>query len=325
MDLVAAPSPTLLGRLRRSIFGIPPKETDFEYRGFSLPVPRVRERLDKVVGAFVNGYHVAVTWGDPTLIPAVLQTGEPELLGFAVEGAAMGLGILDIVTPWRRDRLASFLEGFAVDHVYLALCGEGWALARLRRPVEPMLERLKPEVNRWLVVDGFGFHEGFFQPRKTLEEQRYPRHVRGYSTKAFDQGLGRSLWFICGADPERLGRMVASFKEERQEDLWSGVGLASAYAGGVDPETLTAVRALAGTYLPALALGASFAAKARDRAGNQSERTELACRTLCGRSAADAVALVDANSVDGPDEADSPLYEDWRKRILKVYEQELMT
>jgi hypothetical protein len=314
-----APRPGFAGRVRRSLFGIKPRETSFEYRGFLLPLPPVRERLERVVGAFVDGYHAAITWGTAEALPRALASIEPELLGFAVEGSAMGLGILDLVTPWGRwkfNRLVALLEGYGADHLYLALCGAGWALARLRRPVEPLLARLHAEPMRWLVVDGYGFHEGFFEPKRTIEEHAWPKHVTGYARRAFDHGLGRSLWFICGATPERLQSTIAGFAEERHADLWSGVGLACAYAGGVDESVLRQAQRMAGPHRFAMAQGAAYAAKARERAHNPAPQTELACRTLSGRSAAEASGLVDeVGSNLPPDTGESPVYEVWRQRI----------
>ena len=320
--------PGFVGRVRRSMFGIKPRETNFEHRGIQVPVPRVRERLEHVVGAFVDGYHAAVSWGEPEAMAQALAGIKPELLGFAVEGSAMGFAILDLVTPWRRDRLARLLAGYGADHLYLALCGAGWALARLKRPVTPMLSKLQNETMRWLVVDGYGFHEGFFHAKRTITEHALPKHVSGYAARAFDHGLGRSLWFSCGATPERLASTIGSFAAERQGDLWSGVGLACAYAGGVDEATLMEVKRVAGAHAAALAQGAAFAAKARGRAHNPAAQTDLACRVLGGHSAADTVALVDRLGEGMPVEgavsgepAATPAYEVWRVRIQEAFSQ----
>src|SRR6185436_10369271 len=111
---------------------------------------------------------------------------------------------------------------------------------------------------------------------------------------AFDQGLGRSLWFSRGMDATAIARAIALFAAERRADLWSGVGLAAAYAGGVDEAELGALRKQGAGFEAQLAQGAAFAAEARERAGNAAPHTTLACEVLCGTSPARAAEIVRA-------------------------------
>lgn len=60
-----------------------------------------------------------------------LSSIEPEVRGFAFEGAAMGLALLDHLTPWRRDRFERFLSGPGDRHAYMVHVGAGWVFARL--------------------------------------------------------------------------------------------------------------------------------------------------------------------------------------------------
>jgi hypothetical protein len=200
--------------------------------------------------------------------------------------------------------------------------GAGWALARMRRPIEPMLARTDPLLG-WLAADGYGFHEGYFHPGRTVEQQRVPARIGGYARRVFDQGLGRSLWFVRGADVERLAATIAGFDPARRADLWSGVGLACAYAGGVPRDAIDALRSLAGAFAGELAQGAAFAAKARERAGNPAEHTDAACRVLCGRSAVSAAAVTDEALASLSPEGGEPTYEAWRRRIRSILSMEV--
>jgi hypothetical protein len=131
----------------------------------------------------------------------------------------------------------------------------------------------------------------------------------------FDMGVGRCLWFGCGADVERIGRTVASFSPTRQPDLWSGLGVACTYAGGVGETVVKAVRDLAGPHEAHLKQGAVFATKLRHRAGNVVEHTELACQVLCGLSVEEAVHMVDAAFEGLPPDGAEPAYEILRRRV----------
>ena len=227
----------------------------------------------------------------------------------------MGLRLEDVLQPWRRPRWPAFLAGPGEPHAYMVYVGAGWAMARLGgRPArfpstaDPLL--------RWLIIDGFGFHEGYFHATRVIERQIVPPAVSGYARRAFDQGLGRSLWFVEGSAVDGISSTLSRFAESRHADLWSGVGLAAAYAGGVEPAAYIRLRERAGAHAPGVAQGAAFAAKARLRAGLGAAHTECACEILCGMSAIEAAAVTDQALEQLPDgDAANPAYDHWRRRI----------
>jgi len=301
--------------LRLRLFGIAPEETTFRRRGFRGATLAAREHLEQVGPAFAAGYHAAlVEGGGGALVNRLLAT-DLAWRGFAFEGAAMGLALLDRLLPWRRDRWQRFLAGPGAPHAYMVYVGAGWALARLPGRVPRALNQFDPLL-RWLVVDGYGFHEGFFHWRRYLDGAPVPPQFAGYARRAFDQGFGRSLWFVNGANPALVAETLAGFPEARRADLWSGIGLACAYAGGAhDPAALRALRHAAGSWWSALGQGAAFAAKARCRAGNLVDHTEAACEVLCGTWAEEAAQLTDASLENLPRDGAEPAYEVWRRRI----------
>ena len=307
----------ILGSLRKWVFGISARELAFERRGFRCSHPAMRERLQQVAQTFVQGYHAALENEQPTVLVPRLHAIAPDLQGFAFEGAAMGLALLDLVTPWRRKRLSSFLHGAGGAHTYMVHVGAGWLLARIPGRVAPRLVRFDPLL-RWLVVDGYGFHEGFFHWPRYINGQPAPDRLAGYGRRAFDQGFGRCLWFIEGGDVLRIPRTISAFPRDRQGDLWSGVGLAATYAGQVPPGELARLRDASGLYGCCLAQGAAFAAKARQRGGNLAPYTDQACRVLCGSPAAEAARITDDALADLPPDAAEPAYELWRRRVASA-------
>jgi enediyne biosynthesis protein E3 len=309
----------LPGRLRRIIFGISHAEASFERRGFNGRDARARVRLEHIGATFLRGYHAALEARDDEELARGLDAFEPEFRGFAFEGAAMALTLLDILRPWGGNRLRSFAAGAGAAHEYMLYVGAGWALARLRRDPARALRSFDPLLG-WLAADGYGFHEGYFKWPAYVTRQERPRRLGGYALRAFDQGLGRSLWFVRGADVEGVVATVNAFARERRSDLWSGVGLACAYAGGADDASVRALRAGAGQFAPQLAQGAAFAAKARERARNAAAHTERACRILCAMTAGAAAEITDAALIGLPqDDADAPAYEVWRRRIADAF------
>ena len=306
-----------MGKLRRQLFGIPLKEIRCEQRGFNISNPVIKARIEKIGETFVFGYHAALIDDDNHALEDLLNTVAPELQGFAYEGAAMALALLDLMTPWQAGRLPRFLQGPGNAHAYMVHVGAGWAMARI--PWGWTYFNKLDDLLRWLAVDGYGFHQGYFNWPKYVTRQQRPEKLTAYQQRVFDQGLGRSLWFSKGAQVDAMTVQIAAFAKERHSDLWSGLGLAAAYAGGVDEADLAGLKASAGVYLPQLAQGVAFAAKTRLRAGNLAEHTEAACRIICERSLDKAAKLTDDALIALPEDGEVPAYEHWRRRIQQNF------
>jgi hypothetical protein len=90
-----------------------------------------------------------------------LSTFRIDHQGFAYEGAAMALGLLDYLSLRRRDRFVDLLA-MAPQQTYLLHVGIGWALARTGRVEGSRFWSLDPLL-RWLAIDGAGFHDGFMR------------------------------------------------------------------------------------------------------------------------------------------------------------------
>ena len=305
---------SLLGQVRKRFLGLSQSEASFAKRGFITGEEKARQHLEQIGTTFLSGYHAALEETAFASLAHRLTTVQTELQGFAFEGAAMGLALLDCFTPWRKDRWRTFTESLAASHIYMMHVGLGWALARLRRSVTSHLATLDP-VLRWLVVDGYGFHEGYFSWPQYIEQQAIPIRLHHYERRVFDQGLGRSLWFVKGANVAAVARAIDNFSFTRREDLWSGVGLACAYAGGCGRAAIESLQVAAGEHLPAFAQGVAFAANTRQRAANLNSHTETVCRLICGRAADETAAITDAALADLHEENGVPAYEVWRRRI----------
>ncbi|MBV7330546.1 DUF1702 family protein [Chloroflexi bacterium TSY] len=309
----------MLAPLRQRLFGISLEEVTVAKRGFLVSNEGVRENLEKIGGIFVEGYHSALRDPNPQTLATHLNIViENEYRGFAFEGAGMGLALLDMLTPWPSNRVQRFMNGPGNNHYYMIHVGVGWAMARLHRGIS-LLKRLDPIVC-WLAIEGYGFHETYFYAAKTVNKRKRPKQLTGYAQHAFDQGIGRCLWFVCGSDVERIAATIAAFAFERQPDLWSGVGLSSTYAGGVDTDALNALVIAAGPHRSQLAQGATFAAKARWRAGNPTAHTDIACQVLCGCSLDEVVEIFDVTEPAPNQNSSEPVYELWRRNIQTQYE-----
>ena len=304
-------------RFRKLVFSIRPEVTTVARRGFRVTNTSARDRLERIGQTFVHGYHTALEVTDADTLGSLLDEVPGQWQGFAYEGAAMALALLDHVMPTRQRRWEVFLSGPGDAHAYMMYVGTGWAAARIpwvRRRIRRRLTQLDPLLG-WLLLDGYGFHEGYFHTQKRVYQQAVPSKLSDRHRQVFDQGLGRSLWFVEATDPGRVETAVNAFSPSRHADLWSGVGLASTYAGGADRAGLESLATAAGRYRSCLAQGAAFAAKVRVRAGNETPHTELACEVLCEMSAAAAAAVTDQCLAGLAPNDSEPAYEQWRRRI----------
>jgi hypothetical protein len=304
----------LWAQIRTRFVSIPEGEVLVATRGFEVKDPSKVERLETIGRAFVDGYNAALASSDPGELRGALERAPPSLQGFAYEGASMGFAVADFMTPFSR-RWTEFLDTIGAPHVYMIHVGYGWAMARLPIPIGRALGRLEDPL-RWLAMDGYGFHQGYFQWRRFVANGEKPAKLDGYAARVFDQGLGRSLWFVCGAAPRRIATAIAQLDAHRASDLWAGVGLAATYAGGASRSELEELQSRADRLLPHVAQGAAFAAEARRRANNPTEETELACRVLCGVSFEDAAKVArETFPSERPASASQESYEVWRTRI----------
>ncbi|KJK43541.1 hypothetical protein UK23_32840 [Lentzea aerocolonigenes] len=242
-----------------------------------------------------------------TLVPLLNATDDP-VRGVAYEGAGMGLSLLDFLLPGKR-RTADFLDGPGRTYKPMVYIGAGLVLPRV--PVDPLkvMARFSDD-DRWLMLDGYGFYHGFFSPDRALRRQVRPRRITGYAARMFDRGLGRSLWFTSAANTHRLTATIERFPLARRGDLWSGVGLACAYAAGVLDELamrrlVNAADQQADQFAVGVAVGAGF------RARHPADHTELACTVSWGTDAATVTKMAERNRTPG--------HEAWRERMRASY------
>lgn len=311
---------------RNPLFRINPREVTFLRRGFHISSDERQAHLEQIGTAFLSGYHRALDCRNLVELAECLATVDSEYQGFSYEGAAMGLGLLDHLSLWKSQRWNEFLTGPARSHRYVVHVGLGWVVARLpwlKWTPEKAIVGLDPLL-KWLVIDGYGFHEGYFHWRKWSPETRRRPQIRGYAGNAFDQGLGRCLWFVCGGDVQRAVSFITEFDANRQSDLWSGLGLACAYAGKPTEDDLKFLIKHAAGHLLHFQQGVTFGAEARELAGIPTLHTEQVCRVTCGLSAAEAARITYMALPAETDHSDAlPSYEKWRSQIREILREEV--
>ena len=313
------------GALRRRILTPNVSATRLDVRGFHEKSPAARELLETIGGTFLTGYAYAAQARTPADAEKPLETVPARFRGFAYEGAAMAFAVRDGLPFGSSRHVERFLAGRGDAHIYMAYVGIGWALARLPRFRWPKVADTDPLL-RWLILDGYGFHQAYFHTRRYVHEQYQdpefpwpPDNQRWYANRAIDQGIGRALWFINGTDPTRVAAAIDGFAEDRRSDLYSGAGLAATYAGGADEDELRLFQQLAGVHRSYLAQACAFAADARVRAGLVVPHTAVATQVFCGATPEEAARISAAVCPDHSVQGDLPAYEVWRRRLATEF------
>lgn len=314
--------PTLLGSARRLVLTPSLADVTFANRGFSGERTSATAWLEHVPQTVICGFEWAIDSRDLWEVERRLSTVEPGLRGYAYEGATMAFTVRD---AFAGHRTTDLLLGPGQPHIFVAYIGIGFAMARLPRR---LWKKVVPDLTgsphyptiSWLAVDGYAFDRAYFHTRRWVDQQYRPAAYPwagspDYFLRAADQGIGRALWFINGGRVRDVTAAVERFAEPRQADLWSGVGLAAAFAGGCDPRELGRLPEAAKSHRVELGLGAVLAAKARHYAGFVPDHTAAAVEALSGLSVQDAASIADRSSAIGEVEGSEPSYEVWRRRI----------
>lgn len=298
----------------RRLLSLSQHEASFRKRGFTASNESKRLALESVGETFIGGYNLALVADRPKDLLQHIDTVPPSRRGFAVEGAAMGCAIADVL-PFRNPSFADHVRMYAREFSYLTHVGAGWALARAPWRLTRILAPLDP-VHYWLAYDGVGFHDTYFYHRRVLAGWRR-KPPSSYAARAYDQGIGRALWFVAGGSAAGAVELIGGFAAARRGDLWSGLGLAMTYAGPVEESEITAVFAAAGMHRLDLAQGVAFACEARARAQHVPAHTELVANVVSHASADELSNLVrHARAGLSGGDADTPPYELWRRKVV---------
>jgi len=242
----------MFGSLRRLALTPSFASVSFAGRGFPVEATDATRRLEAIPQSVVVGFEWGIDVRTLWELERRLELVEPEMRGFAYEGATMAFTVRDAMAGGRGRLAQKLLSGPGVPHTFLTYIGIGFAMARLPRP---LWKKVLPDLTgtpyfptmSWLAVDGYGFDRAYFDSNDWVNRQKrpapYPWEGRpDYFPRAVDQGIGRALWFIHGGQSADVASAVANFASERQDDLWSGVGLAATFAGGSDNAGLLALR-----------------------------------------------------------------------------------
>jgi enediyne biosynthesis protein E3 len=235
------------------------------------------QKIESIKSIFLDTQFFYAKHDDMSTLIGYLEKIEPEFRSIGYESASMAIALKDFQKNQELNDWLLYAKGPAVAHTTQVHVGLGWAIAKLNLPFLTVVEKIERRLYH-RVVDGCGYYDGSFRQRQTVINQQLPAYLPEAAIPIYYQGVGRSLWYSSNADITRVRSKIESFPPERHADLWRGTGIAVAYAGGCDEDTLKTLLQYAGTNSGQLATGAALAAKSRREANAVTADTDRCSR-----------------------------------------------
>lgn len=253
----------------------------------------IASKIENIFAIFQVAQENASTIEDVNELIKKLEEAPIEFSSVAYEGAAMEWAMRDFSEGDKIDRWKALLEK-SKKHACQIYIGMGWAIAKEKRHQLTFLETLNRNM-QFRIWDGCGYYDGIFRQRHVIKGQSRFDYIEEKNFQAYDEGLGRSLWYLSKGDVNKATEMVQSFSAERHSDLWRGIGIACSYVGGFEEQTLNALQSATGEHKTQLGIGAAMVAKSRIEAECHTDEIELACSILNQLTAEEAMKITVKN------------------------------
>lgn len=237
----------------------------------------VLQRIERIKSVFLDTQLVYAKNDDIDALIIYLENTEIEFRSIAYESASMAIALKDIEHNGKLDTWVLYANGPGLAHKAQVYVGLGWAIAKLNLPFLSVVEKIETRLY-FRIADGCGYYDGSFRQRQTVLSQQLPVYIPQAALPMYDQGVGRSFWYTTNDDINKIRSKIENFPAGRQPDLWRGVGIAVAYVGGCDEETLKTLVHYAATNSLQLACGAALAANSRMQANTMTTDTDHCSR-----------------------------------------------
>lgn len=243
----------------------------------------IPENINAVIEAFHAGKNLSLENHDSDSLIKMLNKVDSNFPSVVFEGAASGLA--NTVFREKKDFQVwlDFANKLDKAHQAQAYVGLGWALAENAILPSSILEKIQP-FRYGRVLDGYGYYHGLLRRRIFVKGAKQPENISEIELQAFDQGIGRSIWYTSKGDLNLLKKMLSDFNESRTPNLWRGIGVAALYVGGINETSTRSLLELANENKTSFLAGAALAAMGKSLNQSIPAADKIAFETL-GKSA----------------------------------------
>ncbi len=271
------------------------------------------DKMALIQSIFIDSKEKALSITDFDELNNLLLNNDAAFISIAYEAASMGIAIKSIQNNNTLDIWSNFYQKHGLKHATQVHVGLGWALSELNLDVSDYLDNLEPML-KYRIIDGFAYYDGKFKRRQAVRMQQIPENLDDLSIRAYNQGLGRSFWYLAQGEPEKLIRFFEIFPETRHFDMWRGIGVAVAYVGGIETTVLEKLIQNSGKHINAFKSGIAIGSQTKEKADAVSIDTENICQFILGLSTTEVdekLNLLEKELSSSPE----TIYFDWIKNI----------
>lgn len=279
----------------------------------------VEQKMETIQNTFLHVQDIFFESPDWKRHVAELESTDIEFRSIAYESASMSIALEDLKQGEQLTNWLQFLNEVASHHATQVHVGLGWAFSQtLKNPIV-YLPELNPMM-RYRVLDGYGYYEGIFRRRRSIINHLKLQVEDTIASSALDQGIGRSIWYLNKGNIADAKAMIEGFAVERHKDLWRGLGIAIAYVGGCNEETLQEIFTKADSYKTQLTTGAVMALVSRDAAKYITADTELVCNVWC-KQIPEQILEINCCIKSELDLSAADAYSNWLSELEKIFLQ----
>jgi hypothetical protein len=191
------------------------------------PDTEIAMNINSARAAFIMGYYEALEL-HPNSLKKVAEKVIPSKIGFALEGAAMAMVILDELDRTGSNYFQLLFRDSSEDQQIIYLIGAGMASAKLAKPIDWLPEGLDFS-HLPAIYNGYGFYNSYFKSPSIVSNRLMLSFQK--ENIYFDRGCGRALWFTHMGNISAIVGVINGASDSRKAMLWNGVAVASAFTG----------------------------------------------------------------------------------------------
>lgn len=201
----------------------------------------------------------------PELI-TFLNSFPPPFISVAFEAASFVIAQKSIQNKNNLNDWSVFIKATKGLHDSQVHVGLGWALASLHADIDLYTSTIRP-LMRSRVIDGYGYYYALFRRRVAIRLAQIPSEITNEQEASFNQGIGRSLWYLAEANLSKLERYLDLIPKTRHSDVWRGIGIAYTYVGGSNLSIENKIVSLTNEYHIDFLCGIALTLYSREKSG----------------------------------------------------------
>jgi len=231
------------------------------------------------------------------------------------EGASMGYAMYDKHNYGELNVWKKYMKQFGLKYGGFIRTGLGWTLAKWNEIDYSFLKDHDP-LSHWRFFDGWAYHDAIFKKSLIVAQMKRVSNLPSKYFSAYDQGIGRNLWYLSKGEINPLLELTSKFDVDRQEHLWRGIGIAIIYVGAYDQKYFTEVYKASESFKIQFKTGCAMAFNSLKYSESSNQDLESTSKLLFNKSVSEVIKMIEIS--ESNIESDDP-YNQWLKKMNEQF------